>query len=545
MSNGQPPTARHQRECELFHKYLSENKQDGSLISVSSLLSRAAAERRSAPALFIHDTVVTYEDWYAEVRVFAQKLRGHGVSKNDKIVLFIGNSVEFLIAYCAVWQCGATVVPLNIYFHEKELALILAEVAPKLVITHAPLIDKIVGVAGCPVMLAEDLRGNDEESGSNNWIASAKSARKDCDFQEQSDGEVRVEIAPDDIAVILYTSGTTGVPKGVMLSGKNVITNALQCKTRFVTTIDADQNERFFGILPFFHVFSQNTCIWLPLLLGAGIIVVPRIERREVTLGLRHKPTVFLGFPALFGLLLLMKNADLENVKVFISGADGLPDKIRTGFELLYGRKICSGYGLTEASPVVAVAITNKTLPSHYVGDVFPGIETRIIDEQGAEVTTPGTVGKLFIRGDNIMVGYYNAPDATKAVLSADGWLATGDLACFDADQHLAICGRSKEIIISKGFNIYPQEVENILLKHPLVFKAAVIGISDEAHGQAVIAFVASRAPDRLSHSDLKMFCSEHLASYKVPRVCIIRDDLPLSPTGKIDKKKLKEEYHS
>lgn len=509
-----------------FEVLRDAHSEGGSLWSVGLLLERAAARRTTAPALFLHDRQLSYAEWYACTRAFAAVLTAQGVGVGERVLLCAPNSLEFLIAYTALWHCGAVVVPLNTYFHEKELAQVLGDAGSRFVIVTSETRARFLPL--CEQFSQYQLIDAD---GVAEVPLAAPATRPVCRPDEET-------------AVLLYTSGTTGTPKGVLLSGANVVSNALQCMTRFIDFIGADEHERFFGVLPFFHVFSQNTCIWLPLLLGAAVVVVPRIDRREIVLGLRNQPTVFLGFPALYGLLLLMRTADLSSVKLFVSGADALPDKIRIGFELLYGRKICSGYGLSEASPVVAVAMTNADLPSHFVGDVLPGTEIVIRTENG-EVARPGEVGELFVRGPQVMQGYLHAPEATAAVLSSDGWLATGDLALLDEDGHLAICGRSKDVIISKGFNIYPQEVENVLLRHPRVVKAAVIGVEDELHGQSVIAFVAARPPQSLSSSELRAFCGEHLASYKVPRVCIVRDDLPLLPTGKIDKKTLKAEYRS
>ncbi|MCK4517848.1 AMP-binding protein, partial [Candidatus Babeliales bacterium] len=218
--------------------------------------------------------------------------------------------------------------------------------------------------------------------------------------------------------------------------------------------------------------------------------------------------------------------------------ADAMPDKIRAAFAMIYGRKICAGYGLTEASPVVAINHDNENLQTNVVGRLLFGIEGDIRGETGKSLKT-GEIGTLWVRGGNIALGYYKAPEQTAKIFK-DGWLNTGDLASFDEDRNLAIRGRSKDLIIHKGFNIYPQEIENVLMSHPAVFKAAVIGYEESVAGQVPVAFVATREDKGDLEKSLRVLCANNLASYKVPRKFFCVDDLPMSPTGKIDKKQLR-----
>jgi long-chain acyl-CoA synthetase len=297
------------------------------------------------------------------------------------------------------------------------------------------------------------------------------------------------------------------------------------------------ENDRYFSVLPLFHVFAQNTCLWLPVMTGASVVIVRKIDRKLIMEGLRKKPTIFFGFPALYGLLCMLKTAPLDSIRIFVSGADMLPDKIRYAFAAIYGRKICSGYGLTEAAPVVAFGFDNETKLTNVVGDPVAGIECDVRDENGKSLEV-GQVGTLWVRGDNIMMGYYNAHEATSAVLK-DGWLNTGDLASIDKEGKLAIQGRSKDLIIHKGFNIYPQEVENILMTHPAVFKAAVIGKEESFSGQVPVAYVAVKSAVTNLEESLRVLCANNLASYKIPRKFVCLDDLPMNATGKVDKKQL------
>ena len=343
-------------------------------------------------------------------------------------------------------------------------------------------------------------------------------------------------LGEDEMCVLLYTSGTTGSPKGVMLSSKNVLTNSMQAYARF-KMVGSLGYERFFCVLPLFHVFAQNTCVWLPVMTGSAVIIVQKIDRRLIREGLEKKPTMFFGFPALYGLLCMMRNAPLDSIKVFISGADMLPDKIRSAFATIYGRRICSGYGLTEAAPVIAVNHHNEECATNVVGLPVADLQIEIRDDEGRKLST-GNIGTLWAKGDNIMLGYYNSPEATAKVLQ-DGWLNTGDLAVVDKDGEIAITGRSKDLIIHKGFNIYPAEVENILMLHPSVYKAAVIGREESVAGQIPVAYVAVKSFDLNLEKSLKQLCAGNLASYKVPRKFICLEDLPMNATGKVDKKQL------
>ena len=507
----------HTYEQAIYEKYRAVWSEAEELLSVSQLLPRTAARCGDKVALTAPNRDVSYTQWWQYVCSVAAKLKAAGVKKGDRVMLYLSNSPEFYGAYFAVWHLGAIVVPLNVYLHEKEMAGIIEDATPRLIVTTQEMAKKLPAVAPELVFALKEVWWNESEL--------AQASEKPALFKA------------DDTAVILYTSGTTGVPKGVMLSSRNVLTNALQVLARFSSIAKPDDNERFFSVLPLFHVFAQNTCMWLPVLLGATVIIVPRIDRRAILDGLAQEPTMFFGFPALYGLLVLMKTAPLDQVRLFISGADALPDKIRAAFALVYGRKICSGYGLTEASPVIAVDGVNEDAPTNMVGQPLMGVTCQIRDENGEALAT-GEIGTLWVKGDNVMKGYYKAKKQTSAVL-VDGWLNTGDMACFDHDGDLAICGRSKDLIISKGFNIYPQEVENTLLKHPAVIKAAVMGKEEKSVGQIPVAFVAIRPGATVDESQISSFCKQNLAPYKVPRSITCLQDLPMTATGKIDKKQL------
>ncbi|TET05977.1 long-chain fatty acid--CoA ligase, partial [Candidatus Dependentiae bacterium] len=259
--------------------------------------------------------------------------------------------------------------------------------------------------------------------------------------------------------------------------------------------------------------------------------------------GLAHKPTVFFGVPALYAILSLMKNAPLSSVKCFFSGGDALPDRIRAAFSLVYRRKLCGGYGLTETAPVVAVEMDDVLEATDTVGKPVIGVEVLIKDEQG--ITLPhGQVGEIWIKGENVMLGYYHAPELTKETL-VDGWLRTGDLGYFDSKGKLVVSGRLKDLIIHKGLNIYPQEIENIIVTHPNVIFVGIVGKPDELSGEVPIAFVQIKEDESNIEQKLRELCIQKLAAYKVPRqfICSTKR-LPVTAMGKVDKKVLKAQLH-
>ncbi|MCB9492997.1 MAG: AMP-binding protein [Epsilonproteobacteria bacterium] len=520
------------QEQAIFNKIKKTYSDNNSVIHVSQLLRCAYEKYPTNTALISTEKTINYTELYFRAGLLCDKLSALGIQARDHVILYYENALEFYVAYFAVWQLNAVIVPLNTFLHQHELDYIITDAAPKAIIASPSLLKTVESV--------QELRQQRNEKKFPLVLSS-----EIFDWQTPVPEKINFTPACDgkgyELATLLYTSGTTGAAKGVMISSDNAMINAMQGYARFVLMGMTDK-ERFFCVLPLFHVFAQNTCMWLPIMTGSAVIVVSKVDRKLIMDNLeQHKPTLFFGVPSLYGLLCLMRNANFDSVKVFVSGADMLPDKIRAAFALVYGRKIRAGYGLSEASPVVAVHHVNQEQPTYVVGQPLVGIECQIRDKDG-NVLPPGTVGSFWLRGENIMMGYYKAPEQTAKVLQ-DGWLDTGDLASLDQEGNIAIRGRDKDLIIHKGFNIYPAEIENVLLKHPAVFKAAVIGKSDQANGQVPVAFVAIKPDAAFTEQNLRALCANHLASYKIPRSFIVQQDLPLNATGKIDKKKLTQTF--
>jgi long-chain acyl-CoA synthetase len=514
-------------EKKFYNDIREKYSVDGKLPYVGCLIRRACKMHARETALIGRNRNLSYHELYFRALEISKMLSESGVGQRDRVLLYCENSVEFYIFYYAIWLIGAVSVPVNIFLHKKELAHVMKDSQPSAILTLSCLSDKLEELVEnqfldkLPLVLTE--KDIDWEKEFSHRISEMK--------DPFSDNNLDI----DELALLLYTSGTTGVPKGVMLSSRNIVTNTMQDYARL--RLFSSERERFFAVLPLFHVFSQNTCMWLPMMTGSSVIVVPRIERRYILESLRKNPTLFFGFPALYGLLCLMKNAPIGSIKRFVSGADAMPDKIRAAFAMIYGRKICSGYGLTEASPVIAINHSDENAPTYVVGRPVVGIECDIRDAEGRSLPV-GQIGTLWVRGENVMLGYYKSPKETEKVL-CKGWLNTGDVASLDSNGVLAIRGRSKDLIIHKGFNIYPQEVENVLMSHPSVFKAAVLGRKESVVGQVPIAFVATKDAKEGLEKDLRRLCANNLASYKIPRKIICLDDLPMGSTGKVDKKQL------
>jgi long-chain acyl-CoA synthetase len=508
-------------EQQRFDKLHQELLSTDTPVHAGLLLRRAARLWADRVALICQDSSITYGELHDRACLMAEKLKIVGVMPQDRVILYYENSIDFFICYWGAWQAGAVIVPLNIFLHENELFGIVHDARPRVIIVSDKLKPKLNNLP------AQDMA----------VILSTQDVTDTFNFIGPIPHNPIPDRALDELAALLYTSGTTGFPKGVMLSSRNIIFNAIQGISRF----NAGPEDRVYCALPLFHSFPQNVCVWSTCIIGSSSIIIPKVERRLLVDGFKHKPTVIIAVPALYGLFCLMKTVPFGPIRYFFAGGDALSDKIRSYFELIYRRKICNGYGLTESSPYIAVDLDDYTQPTSTVGRPFHGITCSIRDENNQGLPR-GSIGILWIKGNNIMLGYYNAPQATEAVLQ-DGWLNTGDLAYINPEGKIILSGRQRDLIINKGVKVYPQEVENMLLSNTQVTQAAVIGIK-EGEEEIVVAFIGSRTADKEALiAELKELCVRNLAAYKVPREFVIKRELPTTSTGKTDKKKLKAEY--
>ncbi len=506
-----------------FNNLMKEFTKDGKQMHIFDLLKRAATKWPNRTMVICDDDSITYSDLYKRSMLLAHEFRRNGVKPGERVIVYYENSIQFYVAYFATWHAGGIIAPLNVFLHENELKRIIEEAEPKVIVASPSLEEKL-----------------QEHDTAAHIITDIDITSSLPDTVEPV--ETEEEIAKkdrDETVALLYTSGTTGFPKGVMLTSHNIMTNTLQG----ISSFDVAENEKVFCPLPLFHCLPQNICVWSISVVGATAILVSKIDRRSLIRGIKKKPTFIVAVPALYGLFCMLKTLKFPHVKYFVAGGDALSDKIRSLFALVYNRKIGNGYGLTETSPFVAVNFADYTQPTNTIGKPFPGIKYVVRDEQGNDLPQ-GNIGVLFLKGPMVMKGYYKAPEATTNVLH-NGWFNTGDFAYITKDGQVVLAGRERDLISNKGLKIYPQEVENIILSHYPVLQVAVIGKKEEGIGEIPVAFIGTKEPEEQYPElieEVRNLCKRNLASYKVPRQFYVRRELPLTATGKVDKKVLRAE---
>ncbi len=436
-------------------------------------------------------------------------------STAQRIGVMLPTSGAFPAAAIAAWTLGRTIVPLNYLLSRSDLEYVARDAGLDAVITVGPMVDFIGG----------PLKGLAEIRPDQMRFTGIPPVRMTNPLQR------------DDLAVVLYTSGTSGRPKGVMLTCGNIAANVRQCQE----WVDFGRNDTILGVLPQFHSFGLTVLTMLPLATGARAVYTARfVPRKIIDLAKQHRPTALVAIPSMYNALRLMKDAgpeDLASLRFAVSGGEPLPDAVYDGFHQKFGIEINEGYGLTETSPV-----TNWCRPSEQrrkcVGKALGGVDQRIVGPDGA-VLGPNQDGEVRMKGPNIMKGYLNLPDETAAVFDEHGYFKTGDMGRLDEHGLLSITGRIKEMLIIGGENVFPREIEEVLNRHDSVKDSAVIGMQDGMRGEVALAFVELKEGARFDEGALKSFCREHIAGFKVPRDIRVVKELPRNPTGKIMRRKL------
>jgi long-chain acyl-CoA synthetase len=478
------------------------------------------------PTLLFEGREITNVDQQRAANRLARALGRLGVGPGDRVVVMLPNCPEVLQAYAGIHKVGAVAVPVVFLLNAAEVAHILAHSGARVLITAPELADKAEGWAGQRILVGGEAPG-----------APAYAEL----LAREPDRFATVERAPDDLAVILYTAGTTGQPKGVALSHGNLIANARSTATLF----ELDRTRWSLAVLPLSHsyglVLSNSGNI-----LGTRAVLLRWFTPDAVLEAIeRHRIQQMSGVPTMYTYLLNFPGAgrhDTSSMQVWGSGAAPLPVEIVEPFEKRFGGRILEGYGLTEAAPVVSAHRFSGERRLGSVGQPIPGVQVRIADDGGRPLPA-GEVGEVCVRGDNVMLGYYRMPEETARVLR-DGWLHTGDMGRLDADGFLYIVERKKDLIIRGGFNIYPREVEEVLYAHGAVAEAAVVGRPDPLMGEEALAFVVPRSGQSVTAEALIAFCQERLARFKCPREIRFVDSLPKSPVGKILRKDLRRLAH-
>jgi long-chain acyl-CoA synthetase len=489
--------------------------------SVARFSDRVAL-RELDPLTAAEGRTLTYAALFAAVRGVAAGLRARGVTPGARVALALPNSAALVIGYHAIWYAGATAVPVNASARGGEIEPQLADAAVSLVLgPRGAAAAAVAGRRALPYVDVEALRAMED-------LAPASPAP--CDPAR-------------DTAVLLYTGGTTGAPKGAMLSHRNLVVNTVQFAEWYAF---APGEETSVCAIPMSHSGGMSGVMNVPLSAGATLLVFARFNAAGVAQAVtRHRVTRLFGVPTMFIALLddaEGRAADYSALRACRTNAAPLPPSVKAAFDGLVGREVLvEGYGLTETSPLTHANPIARPRPGS-IGIPLPDTDARIVDEAGRDVTA-GEAGELLIRGPQVMLGYWNRPEETARAL-ADGWLHTGDVARMDPDGYFAIVDRRKDQINTAGFKVWPREVEETLYAHPAVRQAAVIGVPDGYRGEAVKAFVvlADAQRGRVDAADLVAFCRERLSGYKVPRAVEFRETLPMSAAGKVLRRALRDD---
>jgi long-chain acyl-CoA synthetase len=529
--------------------------------NLARLLDAAARDFPSAPALHFQGRTISYAQLADQAWRFAGALAGLGVGKGTKVGLVLPNCPQAVIAFFGALRLGAVVVQNNPLYTERELGHQLSdagvevvvcldlayervkavraqsavrEVVVTSVLDELPAVKRVVAPYTRRGKAAAAAIGKDEPVRRWRELLAAATTRA---------GEAEVDSA-NDLALLQYTGGTTGLSKGVMLSHGNLRANVEQVRAWFP---DADPGrEVMMAVLPFFHVYGLTVCLLLGVRLGAALVVLPRFDLDQVMAAVdRHRPTLFPGVPTMY---VAINNAvakgghDLSSIKACLSGAAPLPLEVAERFERYSGGRLVEGYGLTECSPVALANPIYGKRKAGTIGMPLPDTLARVVDAADPDRAAPaGEPGELAIKGPQVMQGYWNRAEETAQVLR-DGWVLTGDMAVMDGEGYFQIVDRKKDLIIAGGFNVYPREVEEVLYEHPKIEEVCVAGVPDSYRGEVVKAFVVLREGEEATTEEIRSFAKERLAAYKVPRAVEFRDELPKTLIGKVLRRALVEE---
>ncbi|MBO0914791.1 long-chain-fatty-acid--CoA ligase [Streptomyces laculatispora] len=483
-----------------------------------ALLARSVRSHADRTAVRQGGTTVTYAQLDDMTARFAALLRNRGVRAGDRVAVALPNVVHFPVVYYGVLRAGGVVVPVNPLLKSGEMAFVLRDCGARLLVA-SPSCSAEAGPAAAragaeclvadPVTFAALL-------GSVPPMAGAAGN------------------AADDTAVILYTSGTTGTPKGAELTHRNLVSNAL---TTARTLLCLGPDDVLFGGLPLFHAFGQTCALNAAIASGACLSLLPRFRAADALETLRREEvTVFLGVPTMYSALLRNGVGQaLPRLRLAVSGGASLPVELLHAAERELGVTVLEGYGLSETSPVACFNPPDRPRKPGSIGLPVLGVELRLVGTDGG-VAGPGEVGELAIRGENVMKGYWNHPDDTAGAFR-DGWFHSGDLARVDEDGYYFVVDRKKDLVIRGGYNVYPREIEEVLYRHPDVTEAAVLGVPDPVHGEEIAAAVVLRPGARATTDDVRDYVRERVAAYKYPRIVRFVDALPKGATGKILKR--------
>lgn len=500
-------------------------------MNLASIVEHHAADR---PALISRGRVTDYGTLRRQIDGLRGSLATLGVQRNDRVALVCGNSRAFVVSYLATIGLGAIAVPLNPLAPTPELQRELEVVTPTLVVVEASGRSSFSNLAFDRLSSLRHVVFTDDQ----NLDGRSTFTSHSFDALLLGDSVPMVEVDALQPAVLMFTSGTAGSPRAAILTHGNLIANIEQ-NQRMPDHVEAD--DVVFGVLPVFHIFGLNVVIGMSLHAGACVVLVQRFDPVTAVETIAERGiTVLPGAPPVWVALSLLDGFDASHfagVRLALTGASRMPADAARRLESKFGLVLREGYGLTEASPVVTSSV--GVVPRRdSVGQVVPGVEVRVVDAEGDDILA-GDSGEVRVRGDNVFVGYWNDPDATARVLDADGWLHTGDIATVDADGYLYLLDRAKDLIIVSGFNVFPAEVEEVLMRHSAVLEAGVIGVPHPQTGEAVRAYVVLNPGAETDEDALIDHCHDHVARYKCPSKVLIVDSLPHNHFGKLLRRSL------
>ncbi len=537
-------------------------------IPVERMLRETATAHPDTVATVFFGSELTYREMDDLADRFAAGLRKIGVRRGDRVGLVAPNSPGFVIAFFGIQRVGAIVVQTNPLYTPRELARLYSDAGATAVVTLDLFLANVLrakpetSIRDVIVMDLRDflpaalatlypIRRRSDLKKAGQWPLEIPKEPWVHRFREMLDtpperGKEPQDVGWEDVAVLQYTGGTTGTPKGAMLTHKCLVANAHQCASWVPGTVPG--RERTIVAIPMFHIYGLMVGLLVSVRLASTMALVPDPRDLKHLLKAidRVRPTLFPAVPTLYVALLghpRLPKVNMRGIQACLSGAAPLPVEVRRRWEALTGGRLVEGYGLTEASTVVcANPLTKDGVVKEGVGIPFPDTDVRIVDlETGARDLPLGEAGELLVRGPQLMKGYWNQPEETAETLR-DGWLHTGDIATMDEDGCLYIVERKKDLIIASGFNVYPREVDEVLYMHPAVLEAAAIGVPDTYRGESVKAFVVLRPGATATDQEIIAFCRERLASFKAPRQVEFREELPKSQIWKILRRALRDE---
>jgi len=505
-------------------------------MNLRELVVNQAEKYKDKVFLYWKDITVSYTQLEELTNKIANFLYDLGIRKGDKVSVYLPNMPEYVYLYLGIPKIGAVTGPVNALFKPREVKFVVGHSEAKAIVTIPKFVELVNQIKGDLPDLKHIIVIGESVEGTLNYE----------DLMEKSSSDAPPEVNIDekeDYAAILYTSGTTGFPKGVLQTHFNIRRNAEMIRD----FIKAKEYFRFMLILPLFHCNAQIVTIMAPLIIGASSILTPGFSAQThwETVA-KYKATTFSCVPTVLSILLRMphENLDISSLEYIVCGAAPLPVEVFKAFENTFDCKVVEGYGLTEGTCASSVnPLPTETEDRRKVGSIgipLPGNVMKIVDDNGKDLP-PNTKGEIIIKGDNIMKEYFKNPEANAETLK-DGWLYTGDIGHMDEDGFFYITDRKKDMIIRGGENIYPREIEEVIYSHPAVSMGTVIGVRDKIYGELPKAFVVLKDGASVTEEELIAYCKEHLADFKVPKYVEFRDSLPQTPTGKIQKQPLREE---